>query len=356
MYRRRLLLSAVAMVAMASGQDFSREPGGVGIPLIVDVPEPPVAVRADGKYRLVYEMHLTSWTSKPIILKSVEVWSSAKLATLEGEELTKALIPSDPKSGPPTIITDGLRVVVLFWITVDEAPASIHHRVQISLGNSPETLTLDCASLLVGHDPVPLQPPLHGERWLALNGPSNNTHHRRGLMVLGGRLRVPQRFAIDFLRLNEEGNTHEGDPKNNRNYLCYGAQAFAVGKARVAAVKDGVPENIPDDSARAVPMTLDTADGNYVVLDLGGGHYALYAHLQPGSLRVKPGDRVHPGQILGLVGNSGNSTEPHLHFQVSDSASPLESEGLPYTFNLFYRDGIIHRNEIPLEKWEVRFP
>jgi murein DD-endopeptidase MepM/ murein hydrolase activator NlpD len=67
------------------------------------------------------------------------------------------------------------------------------------------------------------------------------------------------------------------------------------------------------------------------VLDLGGGTYAFYAHLQPGSLRVKNGDRVTRGRVLGLLGNSGNSTEPHLHFHVSDGMSPLGSEGLPYT-------------------------
>ena len=77
-------------------------------------------------------------------------------------------------------------------------------------------------------------------------------------------------------------------------------------------------------------MTLETVAGNHVNLDLGGGVFAMYAHLQPGSIRVKVGDRVSRGQVLGLVGNSGNSTEPHLHFQLMDRNSPLGSEGLPY--------------------------
>jgi murein DD-endopeptidase MepM/ murein hydrolase activator NlpD len=82
-----------------------------------------------------------------------------------------------------------------------------------------------------------------------------------------------------------------------------------------------------------VPITSETVAGNHIVLDLGGGRYAFYAHFQPGSLKVKVGDRVTRGQVIGLVGNSGNSTEPHLHFHISDGVSPLGSEGLPYVLD-----------------------
>jgi murein DD-endopeptidase MepM/ murein hydrolase activator NlpD len=76
-----------------------------------------------------------------------------------------------------------------------------------------------------------------------------------------------------------------------------------------------------------------------VILDLGQGRYAFYAHLQPGSLRVKLNDKVRRGQVLGLVGNSGNSTEPHLHFHVCDGNSPLASNGLPYVITEFQVQG-----------------
>jgi murein DD-endopeptidase MepM/ murein hydrolase activator NlpD len=82
-------------------------------------------------------------------------------------------------------------------------------------------------------------------------------------------------------------------------------------------------------------MTLETVGGNFVVLELRRDRYAFYAHLQPGSLRVKPGDVVKRAQVLGLVGNSGNSTEPHLHFQVSDGPSPLGSSGMPYVLDAY---------------------
>jgi murein DD-endopeptidase MepM/ murein hydrolase activator NlpD len=77
---------------------------------------------------------------------------------------------------------------------------------------------------------------------------------------------------------------------------------------------------------------METIAGNHVNLDLGGGVYAMYAHLQPGSIRVKLGDKVTPGQVIALLGSSGNCGEPHLHFQLMDRNSPLNSEGLPYYF------------------------
>ena len=83
-------------------------------------------------------------------------------------------------------------------------------------------------------------------------------------------------------------------------------------------VKDGIPENVPGANSRAVPITLETVGGNHVIIDIGGGHYAFYAHLKPGGIRVKLGDKVKRGQVIGLVGNTGNSTEPHLHFHISD--------------------------------------
>src|SRR5262249_44580608 len=138
----------------------------------------------------------------------------------------------------------------------------------------------------------------------------------------------------------------------------------------VVAIKDGIPQNIPGATSRAVPITLETVAGNHVILDLGQGRYAFYAHLQPGSLRVKVGDQVRRGQVLGLVGNSGNSTEPHLHFHISDANSPLGSEGLPYVFESFEqqgqgwgwkaasKDAAVEKRlrEIPLQNAVVRFP
>jgi murein DD-endopeptidase MepM/ murein hydrolase activator NlpD len=92
---------------------------------------------------------------------------------------------------------------------------------------------------------------------------------------------------------------------------------------------DQVPGKLPDG------LSIDEADGNFVILDIGGGAYALYAHMQPGSVRVSSGDRVRRGDQIGNVGNSGNSQAPHLHFHVMDAPSALASNGIPYMFDAF---------------------
>ncbi|MCI0387218.1 MAG: M23 family metallopeptidase [Acidobacteria bacterium] len=259
------------------------------------------------------------------------------------------------------------------WVTVDTVaavPPALRHRLSLKVGSYPEELTIECARVAVSRGLVTISPPLRGGEWLAANGPSNTSGHRRALIPVGGGAHIAQRFAIDWVQLREDGRTFTGDRLDNKNYRCYGAEALAVADSTVVAVKDGIPENVPGATSRAVPITLETIGGNYVILDLGQGRYAFYAHLQPGQIRVKVGDKVRRGHILGLVGNSGNSTEPHLHFHISDANSPLGSDGLPYAFDSFELQGKgwgwkssgqdapaeKRANEIPLENEVVRFP
>jgi hypothetical protein len=112
------------------------------------------------------------------------------------------------------------------------------------------------------------------------------------LLAIEGRARVAQRFAVDFTRIAQDGQVFHGDPANNANWVPYGAAVLAVANGRVADVQDGIPENDPTSPTKAIPITLKTVGGNYVILDLGSGRYAFYAHLQPGSLCVGRGDRV----------------------------------------------------------------
>jgi murein DD-endopeptidase MepM/ murein hydrolase activator NlpD len=116
---------------------------------------------------------------------------------------------------------------------------------------------------------------------------------------------------------------------------------LAVADAVVADAKDGIPDNNPASDTKAVPINLETVGGNYLILDLRNGFFAFYAHLKPGSLRVNTGDKVHRGQVIASLGNSGNSDAPHLHFHVSDDNSPLGAEGVPYVLDSFVQQGIL---------------
>jgi hypothetical protein len=101
-----------------------------------------------------------------------------------------------------------------------------------------------------------------------------------------------------------------GDAALNESYPIYGEQVTAAGAGRVIPTRNDLPDNTPVGTLPQ-PVTLDNAAGNYVVQSLPGRRYALYAHFRPGTVRVAPGDRVQAGQVLGLVGNSGNSDEAH---------------------------------------------
>ena len=188
---------------------------------------------------------------------------------------------------------------------------------------------LEGARATVVRDVAVIGPPLRGEGWVAVNGPDPQTGHRRAIVPVEGIAAIAQRFAIDYVKMDSTGRRFTGDSLKNESYYAEGQDAIAVADGVVASVKDGIPENVPGVMSRAVPITLETVGGNFVILDIGQGRYAFYAHLKPGSLRVRPGDRVRKGQVVGLVGNSGNSTEPHLHFHLMDGTSPLGSEGHP---------------------------
>jgi murein DD-endopeptidase len=300
----------------------------MGLPLDLRVPVPPTPFTgSDGRTYLAYELHITNMSGRDLLLGKIEVINTTTpILTLEGNDLNGAMMAVAP--GDRRTIGSGRRGVVFVWIALQDgqfAPASLHHRITVG------EATLDAAVVTTStQKPVVIGPPLRGADWLAGNGPGPASGHRRALIATEGSARIAQRFAIDWVQIAPAGGTFTGDSKDNKSYRAYGAEVLAVASGSVVATKDGIPENVPGPTSRAVPITRDTVGGNHIVLDLGGGRYAFYAHLQPGSLRVKVGDRVTQGQVLGLVGNSGNSTEPHLHFHISDGVSPLGSEGLPY--------------------------
>jgi murein DD-endopeptidase MepM/ murein hydrolase activator NlpD len=284
------------------------------------------------------------------------------------------LVPQ-PAAAERGRIGGGLRAIVFLWVPVDgrTPPARLRHRVTVERGTG-DSVTVDTIAgetIAVANDVAVIGPPLRGGGWLAANGPAAESGHRRALVPVDGIPAIAQRFGIDYLRVSEAGLTFSGDRANNDSYLAEGQDALAVADGVVAATKDGIPENVPGINSRAVPITLETVGGNYVILDIGRGRYAFYAHLKPGSLRVKTGDRVKRGQVVGLVGNSGNSTEPHLHFHISDGTSPLGAQGVPYAFETFQLEGRcrrilvdcargaspeLRRREMPLANMIVRFP
>lgn len=327
------------------------------VPVDLEVPFAPIPVKAMDKMNLVYELHITNFSPSNLALTGVEVLddaNSASLASYRDEEVVKrvAVLNFSNDKQEKNVIGGGQRAVVFLMISVDatKMPTALRHRLFFKSAEKPtdsdeketakEQIVEDMRVAVQSSAPLVVAPPLRG-RWLAGNGLSNDTGHRRSIKAIGGHAQIAQRFATDWVELGDDGRlARNGDMSQNANYYGYGAEVLAVANATVVDVKDGIPENIPQIKKRAVPITLETIAGNYVLLDIGGGRYALYAHLQPNSLKVKVGDKVKTGQVLGLVGNSGNSDLPHLHFHIVNAASPLAAEGVPYVLKSFEMQGI----------------
>lgn len=341
MSSRLRVLSLLAVATLGAARPTAVAAQGASLPPQMEarIPKPPTVAQLDGRRVLAYEIHVTNITAEMQALKRVEAIDAASgnaLATLADSSLTVAIarrgatVPALERAK----IGAGLRAIVFMWVPVSVTPpVSIRHRLafESGSGDSVRTAVLETTPVPVANDAPVLGPPLRGGSWLAANGPANASGHRRAMIGVGGGLFIAQRFAIDYVKLTESGSsTFTGDRLKNTSYAAYGTDALAVADGQIVAVKDGIPENVPGVNSRAVPITMETVGGNHVIIDLGGGKYAFYAHLQPGSIKVKVGERVRRGQVLGLVGNSGNSTEPHLHFHISDANSPLGSEGLPY--------------------------
>jgi murein DD-endopeptidase MepM/ murein hydrolase activator NlpD len=141
-----------------------------------------------------------------------------------------------------------------------------------------------------------------------------------------------QRFAYDFLQ-RKNGVSHKGDGKTNAQYYCFGQPILAPGAGTVAAVVDSVPDMNPGSRDPAHPF------GNHVVIDHGDGEFSVLAHMQKGSIRVTPGQTLAAGDTLGACGNSGNTSEPHLHFHLQNRPTVGAAEGLPAYFIAYSADG-----------------
>ncbi len=314
-------------------------------PVLTEVPR----FRAESRDHLVYELVLDNFNPKPLHIEALQIQlqnagKDVFVKELRGEELSKAFSivsesyhkPQDPTLAP------GMGGVLFVFLDIPDkvGPAdTIVNKIVVQESGQPTTRkTQEIAQLKIGPKPVRiLASPLQGERWWTPNGPSNDSIHRRILIPWGDKIWAPERFATDWIRLDENGKNYTGTPDQNSHYHAYGAKVLAVAPGKVVAVKDGIPENVPTAKEMAVPINLETIGGNHVVIDIGGGLYAFYAHLQPGKIAVKVGDVVKTGSAIGLLGNSGNSTEPHLHFHVMDRQDPLMAQGQPFAYDHFTR-------------------
>lgn len=304
------------------------------------VPWAPEPVAVDGKKVLVYELHLTSYAKEPLRLVNIAIVddNGHALATFEGKTLEAVLgRPDHPADKDLTQIPPGVDAVAYLTVPLDRtsgAASKLRHRITYATGSdTPSSTTVEGGAFAVSpRASLPVGPPLRGGPWVAIYNAQWERGHRRVLYATEGAVHVPGRFAIDWIRVGAQGGFARGDGAKPADWLGYGADVLAVADATVASTGDGIGESatLAEHAAQKVP--LEDAAGNYVALDLGDGRYAFYEHLKPGSITVKPGQRVQRGQVIGQLGFTGESTGPHLHFHIADADAPLAAEGLPYGF------------------------
>jgi hypothetical protein len=359
MYRLRLL-ALVALICFAFARSSFAEPKAPppeNDPLymrVIATPWPPEAAILDGAGRRysAYELWVTNFGKTPLKVTRLDVEGKDDdkvilSQSVSGDDQLSAIFMS-VQSGPSkakgaNLMPGQAGVFFIFadWLPDQDDPDTFNTAITIEQhGERSGSGTIHTSGLEVNSDdPIVIHAPLQGKNWLAANGPSNTSAHRRAILPVNGQPHIGQRYAIDWVQLGADGNTYTGDKSQNSSYHAWDQEIHAVGDGKVVEVKDGIPENVPNSGKIAVPITYETLAGNHIIEDLGDGHFAAYAHLRPGTLKVKVGDQVHAGDVLAHLGNTGNSSEPHLHFQVCDAPSFPASEGLPFAIDQYtYED------------------
>lgn len=325
---------------------------------------------SDGKYHILYDLQLTNAAATvPADIQKVEVVDGADsktvLATLSGTAFVDPTctygdcnrlrtLPSRP--AVDTVIPPQQARALLVEIVLDSlehAPAYVLNRLQITGAANPGAkeatpMTYLAAPINVSAGTARvIAAPVMGTNWVAMNGCCDiGLAHVSALQPFSGSLANSQRFAIDWIRTNDAGEFFQGDKTQNESYFAYGQEIHAVADGTISSTLDEMPANAPgvlpaNDPAVAKTITVDNVDGNHIVQDLGGGVWAMYAHLQKGSLLVKPGDKVHAGQVIAKLGNTGNSNAAHLHFQLMNGPNLVGSDSVPYVLKDFDYAGYV---------------
>jgi hypothetical protein len=328
--------------ATAPVADASAESAHELTPILASVLDPPVPFEgSDGRTHLVYELQLTNFTPSDVTIDRVDVLDAARgepvqtygAPAVRDRLQTAGVRESAAGLGAAQMATLFVHVTLAPGKTV---PGQLTHEVSATVEGPAGTTSV---TELVGQTSVDkrtlpvLSPPLTGRRIIAADACCDATRHTRAILPIDGQLFVSQRYAIDYEQLDGNDRIYVGDRLDPSSYSIYGDKALAVADGTVVATINDLKEQTPGKLPEDIP--IEEADGNFVVIDIGDGFFANYAHFQPGSVRVQVGDRVQPGDVLGRVGNSGNSLAPHLHFHVMDGPSPLAAQGLPYLIDSF---------------------
>ena len=331
----------------------------------------------NNKNHIAYELLVTNNFTSPISIKGLKI---TPFKTIINETALKTMFSTISTANTlqpqhPILQPNETGIIYLFLnfnqhakLTSIDNILYIQTTTPINPTNSITLQSIITPSLTLNpNPPILLHPPLKGKNFLCSDGPSNTSSHRKAILTFNGQLRLPQKYAIDFLQYGKYGLL-DGDPLKNSSYYIYGNKVYAVADGVVIGLLDGVKENVPNTPPPFT--TFQTIGGNYILIKLTNkdkdnerscgrniDYYAYYAHLIPGSIKVKVGDKVKAGQVLARAGNSGNSVAPHLHFQITDKpepvgadirVEPLNAQGRPWELIKFVKHQYVNVGMNPL--------
>jgi hypothetical protein len=330
---------------------------------------------SDGKYHIAYDIELTNASPAPAVIEKIDVvdadspttvidsFSGQRLvdpACLPGDDCNRLRLLPRSRTKSTEIGPQESRIVYidLAFDSEDDPPKAVLHHLYATAIDNPKdgAIPVPVNYLAAPFDvsagtPRVIGPPVKGDSWVAVNGCCMPGFAHRGSMAqFNGTLINSQRFAIDWKQINEAGAFFEGDKTKNESFVDYGAEVIAVADGTITSTLDELVPNTPGvlparDPVLAAQLTINNVDGNFIIQDIGEGQYGFYAHLQKGSLLVKPGDTVKKGQVIAKLGNTGNSSVPHMHFHLMNGPSALGSDGLPYEIDAFEYAGQVDLTE-----------
>jgi murein DD-endopeptidase MepM/ murein hydrolase activator NlpD len=304
---------------------------------------------SDGKYHVAYELWVTNMTAAPATIGAITLLRTdggAEILELAGDDLAAAgaILAMDHEPVDDAILPPfGMRLVLISstFATAAEVPPGIVHRFALDGAGmftdavSSYTASLAPVRLSAAGAPV-LRPPLDGAGWIAAEGCcENESHHRTAILPQNGALRAGERFAIDFIRVDDQGRMAVGDHGVVDNYVGYGAPVLAAADGVVMETLDGLPDQKPGIQPDQAGQEAAEISGNHVFIDHENGFYTLYGHLKPGSIGVATGDRVKAGQVIAAVGSTGGSLVPHLHFHVVNEPRLSAANGYPFVLDAY---------------------
>jgi hypothetical protein len=347
-----VVLSIPVAGVLAQGAPVAGSVGKQPNALVVSAASVPMRVSgSDGMDHIEYDLLVTNAFTSPVTLTSVEVLGGdgAALGALDGDALTtatQALMGPIPQTEIP--VSGAVAVVIGAVVPPEQLVAEVTHRITYEVApDAPArsllgSLVINGPRLEVNSQPeIVIQPPLRGAGWLNANGCCDPATPHRSLRLAADGLAFTksETFAIDWIRL-QDGEAFAGDGSRNEDWYSFGAEVVAVADGAVVAMRNDMPNETPLAAPTHVRGPGDYG-GNHVILEIAPGVYAFSAHMQPGSVTVEVGDTVVAGDVLGLLGNSGNSVGPHLHFTLVDYPNPLVGNSLPMVFPDYMLAGMV---------------